>query len=111
MILGNFRLFALGAALAGLAAPSLAAAPQDPAATMPADAAPAKSAGRSRRVELPFPLELRARDRAPRPPAPREDAAPHPFRENPLKRTAFGGADSGVRAAQTRRLSRYPEFS
>ena len=107
MILATFRLYALGALLAGTAAPSLAAAPQTPAAeeAQPRGSQRADSA-RSRRVELPFPLDFRAPDRAPRAPAPQEDAGPHPFRETLLKRASLA-----EQPATRGRLSRQPDFS
>jgi hypothetical protein len=103
MILATFRLGALGALLAGMTMPSLAAAPQAPSARQDSQRA---DAARSRRVELPFPLDVRAPDRAPRPSAPQENAGPHPFREPLLKRASLAGT-----AATRARLSRQPDFS
>ena len=103
MILATFRLCALGALLAGIAAPSLAAAPQTPSAQRDSQRA---DAGRSRRVELPFPLEARTPDEAPRPAARQEDAGPHPFRDTPLKRASLA-----VEPATRGRLSFRSDFS
>ena len=112
MILGNFRLCVLGALLAGLAVPSLAAVPDEPGATVKEARGPGgqrADAGRSRRVELPFPLDVRSPDREPR--APRVDNAPHPFRENLLKRVSLAEPESETSAIRRHRLSRYPDFS
>lgn len=106
MILGTFRSCALGALLGGLAAPTLAAAPQAPAPEAPAPGSQRADAGRSRRVELPFPLDFRAPDRSPPAPAPQENAGPHPFRETLLKRASLS-PEFETRA----RLSRQPDFS
>jgi len=106
MILATFRLCALGALLAGIAAPSLAAESASPAVQQNAQGNQRADAGRSRRVELPFPLDFRSPDREPRAPAPRDDAGPHPFRETLLKRASL------VEESETRgRLSHYPNFS
>ena len=109
MILGTFRLVALGALLAGSAAPALAGAADG--ATVSADARSVASAGgesreasRSRRVELPFPLEFRAPDREPPARAPLRDAGPHPFRDTLFKRASLS-------ETADLRLSRLPEFS
>ena len=115
MILGSFRLCALGALLAGLAAPSLAGGPDKRAGTNPRPAASAGSqsadASRSRRVELPFPLDVRSPERAPRASAPRESgqdgSGPHLFRETVLKRASLA-APAGI---DGHRLSRLPDFS
>ena len=115
MILGNVRLSVLGALLAVLATPSLAAPPAERAGTNPKAATSAGSqsadASRSRRVELPFPLDLSSPDREPRARAPREStqdgSGPHPFRETLLKRASLS-APAGIRGV---RLSRLPEFS
>jgi hypothetical protein len=107
MILATFRLCALGALLTGTAVPSLAAAPQTPAAE---NAEPRGSqradSGRSRRVELPFPLDVRAPDRAPPAPVPQESTGPHPFRETLLKRASLA-----EQPATRGRLSHQPDFS
>lgn len=106
MILATFRLCALGAVLAATAAPSLAAEPGSPAVQPNPQGSQRADAGRSRRVELPFPLDFRSPDREPRAPAPRDDAGPHPFRETLLKRASL------VEESETRgRLSRHPNFS
>jgi serine/threonine protein kinase HipA of HipAB toxin-antitoxin module len=114
MILGKVRLIALGTLLAALASPSLAGAPDDHAN---GDSKPVVSSGRenaqsshSRRVELPFLIDRASPDREPRASAPREDAAPHPFREDLLKRASLTGMDAGP-SANYRRLSRQPDFS
>ena len=85
MILAILRSCALAALLAGLAAPSLAAAPAERSTPdrQRADAV------RARRVELPFPLDVRPLDRAPAAPVRREEAGPHPFRETLLKRASL----------------------
>ena len=103
MILRTFRLCALVALLAGTAVPSLAAAPQAPSDRPDNQRA---DAARSRRVELPFPLDIRAPDRAPPTAAPRQDAGPHPFREPLLKRASLDG-----QPATRSRLSRQSDFS
>lgn len=116
MILGKFRLVAVGALLACLAAPSLAAAP------VSTDAKPVTSAGsqsadasRSRRVELPFPLDIRPTDREQRATAPQrstpDGSEPHPFRETQLKRASLVEPASAASANFDRRLSRFPDFS
>lgn len=106
MILATFRLCALGALLAGTAVPSLAAAPEAAVTTPKTQDSQRADSGRSRRVELPFPLDVRTPDSAPPAPAPQEDAGPHPFRETLLKRASL------VEKAETRaRLSRQPDFS
>jgi len=111
MVLGTFRLGGLGALLAASAA--MAGPPVEAAVTIKKDPAPAAplQAERWRRVELPFPLEFRAPQRETRQTAPRREAAPHPFREDLLKRAARQTTDSGVSAPVARRLSRFPEFS
>ena len=107
MILGTFRYCALGALLAGLAAPSFAAAAQAPAVEEAQTPGSQRAdAGRSRRVELPFPLDFRVPDHAPRAPAPQDNAGPHPFRETLLKRASLVG-EPEIRG----RLSHYPDFS
>ena len=103
MILATFRLCALGALLAGVAVPSLAAAPEASAARPDSHRA---DAARTRRVELPFPLDIRTPDRAPPSVAPQGDAGPHPFREPLLKRASLAG-----QPATRGRLSRQPDFS
>jgi hypothetical protein len=107
MMILRTRYCALGALLAGLAAPSFAAAPRAPAADEArVPGSQRADSGRSRRVELPFPLDFRAPDRVPQAPAPQEDAGPHPFRETLLKRASL------VTQPETRgRLSRHPDFS
>jgi len=105
MILGRFITCALGVVLAGLATPSLAAAPDRPAPTRevaPAER-PGPQASHSRRVELPFLLESPSTDRAPPAPAPQRDSGPHPYRETLLKKAAFENSGG--------RLSRPAEFS
>jgi hypothetical protein len=107
MILSIFRSCALGALLAALAVPSLAA-DEVPASAREAQA-PGKQraeAGRSRRVELPFPLDFRAPDREAREPARQQDAGPHPFRELLFKRASL----LDERATRGR-LSHFPDFS
>jgi hypothetical protein len=112
MIPGTCRFCALGALLAALAAPSLAAAPRKETVAAEADAAPAAAerTGRSRRLELPFPRDFSAPAGEPRVPH-RREVAPHPFREGRLKRAALAVPDSGAEAINVRRLSRFPEFS
>lgn len=106
MILATFRLCALGAVLAGTAPPSLAAAPETPAIQQKPQGSQRADAGRSRRVELPFPLDVRTPGNEPPRPAVRRDAGPHPFRETLLKHASL------VTEGETRgRLSRYPDFS
>jgi hypothetical protein len=86
-VLGTLRLCALGALVAGLAAPSLAAAPDAPAGEQAqAPGGQRADASRSRRVELPFLLDFRAPDREPPRPARRASDDPHPYRDIPLKR-------------------------
>ena len=104
MILTTFRLCALGTLLAGIAVPSLAAEPEAVAAPE-ARSAQRADFGRSRRVELPFPLDTRMPDRAPRPPVWQEDAGPHPFREMHSKRASLA-----EQPATSGRLSRQPVF-
>ena len=104
MILTTFRLCALGTLLAGIAVPSLAAEPEAVAAPE-ARSAQRADFGRSRRVELPFPLDTRMPDRAPRPPVWQEDAGPHPFREMHSKRASLA-----EQPATRGRLSRQPVF-
>ena len=112
MILGTYRLMALGAVLGGCAVPSLAAAPPGmPVEPVPKSVASSTSesreAARSRRVELPFPIQFRS----PEPPQPaptrRADPGPHPFREILFKRASVD-ASAGTRG---RRLSRLGDFS
>ena len=111
MILGNFRLCALGVLLAGLAAPALAGAADAQPGSAKAEPRRETQASHTRRVELPFLLDCRSPDSEPSAPAPRDDAAPHPFRENLLKRAALIGTESGPAAIRDRRLSRLPDFS
>ena len=108
MILRHFRLGMLGVMLAALTAPALAAAP---GGTPPADPDPAAGSQRAdastaRRVELPFPLDFPAPDRAPPARAPRQDSGPHPFRESLLKRASL----TGPAARHDGRLSPHPDF-
>jgi hypothetical protein len=103
MILRTIRLCALGALIAITAVPSWAAAPEGPAARPDSQRA---DAARSRRVELPFPLDIRTPDRAPPAALPQENARPHPFREPLLKRASLAG-----QPATRGRLSRQPDFS
>ena len=93
MILGTSKYWALGAVLAGLAVPAFAEAP----ATKPLASADARATQptHSRRVELPFPLDVRAPEQAPRTVAPRENSAPHPFREMQSKRAALDSSKFG----------------
>jgi len=107
MILGNFRLRALGVMLAGLSAPVLAQAPASLEA--PRAAIDRDERAPSRRVELPFPLDMRPaesrRDAAP----PRVSDAPHPYRELRRQRASLAApAVSG--AFRPVRLSRAAEF-
>ena len=90
MILGTSKYWALGVVLAGLAVPAFAEAPAAPV-TKPLASADARTTQptHARRVELPFPLDLRAPEQAPRTMAPRENSAPHPFREMQSKRAAL----------------------
>ena len=104
MILTTFRLCALGALLAGIAVPSLAAA-REAVAAPEAQSAQRADFGRSRRVELPFPLDMRLPERAPRRPIWQEDAGPHPFRETHFKRASLA-----EQPATRGRLSRQPVF-
>lgn len=106
MILTTFRMCALGALLAGTAVPSLAAAPHAAVAAPKTQSTQRADSGRSRRVELPFPLDTRLPDRAPPAPVWQEDAGPHPFRETLLKRASL--ADQ---PATRGRLSHQPVFS
>lgn len=112
MILGRFRLYALGALLAGLATPSLAEAP---AATDAKTGSQSADASRSRRVELPFPLDFRPTDREQRATAPQnspqDGSGPHPFRETQLKRASLVEPAPAAAANFDRRLSRFPDFS
>ena len=119
MILGNFRLQALGLVLAGLAAPALAGTPVARAVknANPAESQSADST-RSRRVELPFPPDVRTPDSQPRASGPQDRAqgssGPHPYREIRLQRAAFvePGPLQGTPARLIRRnLSQYPDFS
>ena len=112
MILGKFQLCALGALLAGLAAPSIAEQPASvPTQSEATAAGPQRAdASRSRRVELPFPLQPPADSQQQPRPAPRTDDAPHPFRETLLKRAAFT-APSGPETYRDRSLSHIPDFS
>ena len=109
MILGTFRLLALGLLLAGSAAPALAGAQESAAVTVDAQSVASaggesRDASRSRRVELPFPLEFRAPEREAPARAPQRDTGPHPFRESLFKRASLSSpADL--------RLSRLPDFS
>jgi len=106
MILATFRLCALGALLAGTAVPSLAAAPEAPAAQRDAQGSQRADSGRSRRVELPFPLDIRTPDRDPPSRVPQVETGPHPFRETLLKRASLA-----EQPATRGRLSRQPVFS
>jgi len=106
MILTTFRLCALGALLAGMAVPSLAAAPEATVTAPKTQDGQRADSGRSRRVELPFPLDVRAPDRAPRVPAPQEAEGLHPFRETLLKRASLA-----EQPATRGRLSHQPDFS
>ena len=114
MILGTSRFLALGALLSGLAAPALAGTPREPVeAVAPSGAAPADQRTQtrhSRRVELPFLLDFRApEDESPKT-APREDGAPHPFREILPKRASLSMPGTDALAIRARRLSRFGEF-
>ena len=72
-------------------------------------------ASRSRRVELPFPLDFRPTDREQRATAPQRSAPdgsePHPYRETQLKRASLDNRASAAAANFDRRLSRFPDFS
>ena len=109
MILGNFRLIVLGVLVAGCAVPALAAAPESSpgnvdARSVASAGGQSRDASRSRRVELPFPLQFQSPERGPPAPVRRADPGPHPFRETLFKRASlFTPADL--------RLSRLPEFS
>jgi len=107
MIRSIFRPCLLGTLLVVLAAPSHAA-DEVPASAPAAQAAGSQraEAGRSRRVELPFPLDFRAPEREPSQPARQQDAGPHPFREVLFKRASL------LEEPATRgRLSQFPDFS
>ena len=115
MTFGIRRSWPLGVALAVIAAPALAEASAGEAVR--AEAKPLASADgqrslaeRSRRVELPFPLDTRAPE--PRPPTAtsRTPAAPHPFRESQLKRASLEYQGPAVRALNPRRLSQSAEY-
>ena len=111
MILNRFLLCVFGAALAGLAAPSLAAAPDRPAKANP-DSAERRSAqaSHSRRVELPFLIESPSSERETEAPAPQRHSGPHPFRETLLKKAALMPPGSAGDLLDGR-LSRQSEFS
>ena len=106
MILATFPCCALGALLAGTAVPSLAAAPEAPGAERNAQGSQHAESGRSRRVELPFPLDIRTPDRDPPARVPQVETGPHPFRETLLKRASLSG-----KAATRGRLSLQSDFS
>ena len=124
MILGNFRLYLLGALLAGLATPSIAAASDRQAGAVGAEPRPLAStdgenggARHSRQVDLPFLLDSGSPDREPRARAPEGQSGPHPFREVHLQKAAWSSpeAQRSPRAAAQfargeRRLSHLPEF-
>lgn len=86
-ILPTSRL-SLAALLAALALPASGAEPPTPVSAEQAvsDGGERSETGRSRRVELPFPLDLGSPGDTPPVPASRHDARPHPFRENLPKR-------------------------
>ena len=114
MILGTYRLIALGAVLGGCTVPSLAAAPPGmPVTVEPVSKSVASStsesreAARSRRVELPFPIQFRSPEPSQSAPTRRADPGPHPFRETLFKRASVD-ASAGTRG---RRLSRLGDFS
>ena len=65
---------------------------------------------RSRRVELPFPLESRATDGEPRAPAAKEGDGPHPYREIRLQRASLDRAGAGTRGHGVRGLSHGAEL-
>ena len=96
MILRPCKYLALGAALAGLAVPAFAEAPAAPTKPLASADARGMQPSHSRRVELPFPLDLRIPELAPRTMAPRENIAPHPFRETQMKRAALDSAKIGI---------------
>jgi hypothetical protein len=108
MILRHFRLGVFGVILAGLAAPALAQAPAGASGDRRASAERAQP-GHSRRVELPFPLNIRPAEDSRTAPAPRESEGPHPYREIRLQRASLD--DSAARhAIRALRLSRFAEF-
>jgi hypothetical protein len=115
MILGTLRHCAFGALLAGLGAPALAGTATEPATAKSSPSAQARGqsadASPSRRVDLPFLLDFRSPDSAPRPPVRSDGDGPHPFRETLLKRAAFAGPVSDTEASRHLRLSPLPEIS
>ena len=115
MILGTLRYCAFGVLLAGLGAPAFAGTAAEPATTKSAPApqthGQSADASPSRRVELPFLLDFRSPDSAPRPPVGSDGDGPHPFRETLLKRAGFAGPVSDPEANRHLRLSPLPEIS
>ena len=104
MILVRTQTWLLGVALAILAAPACAAAPHAQPDTQQADGS--EQASNFRRVELPFPIDIRTPERTPRTAPQPDQAGPHPFRETTLKRASLSGVKAGVLGS----LSPRPEF-
>lgn len=97
----------LSAALAGLAAPALAA-PEQPAAAPRASAGSESADARhARQVDLPFPITPPSPGRATDSRSPQEVVGPHPFREIPLKRASTSDSLGKIPG---HRLSRHAEF-
>ena len=107
MILKYSRLYALGVVLAGLTAPALAQAPARLDA--PRAAVDRQERAQSRRVELPFPLDIRPAEGRRNAPQPRASDAPHPDREIRLQR-ASREEPAGPGAFRALRLSRAAEL-
>ena len=107
MILGSCRYWAFGTVLAAMAAPAIATTPASEQTKPLASADGQRTlAGPSRRVELPFPLDVRASEPQ-RTTAPRDRSVSHPFRESELKRAALDSVTIGINPV---RLSQPAEF-
>jgi hypothetical protein len=108
MIPVRTRLCALAALLAAAGSPALAESPSGQPATgarAPVSGARSEPAERSRRVELPFPLESHATDGKPRAPAAKQGDGPHPYREIRFQRASLDQAGAGPRGHGLRGLS------
>ena len=113
MISVRTRLCALAAVLAAAGSPALAEGPSAQARTdarSPVSDAHGGTAERSRRVELPFPLESRATDGKPQAPAAKEGDGPHPYREIRLQRAALDRSGVAPRGHRVRGLSHGAEL-
>ena len=113
MIPARTRLCLLAAVFAAAGSPALAEGPSAEAPTdarSPASGARSDAGERSRRVELPFPLESRPTDGKHRAPAAKASDGPHPYREIRLQRASLDQAEAGTRGHGLRGLSHGAEL-